>query len=92
MHIFIWEDIEYLTTRYHSDGGAVAIAMNIAEAIDLVVQEVDNRGYDADLKMQFYGANKDLRENLRFIKPTVVLALSSNHVSTAWIFPNAGCC
>lgn len=39
MKIYIWNQIEQLTYRYHSNGGAVVIAKDIEEALELLKKE-----------------------------------------------------
>lgn len=39
MKLFIWKYVNNLTDRYHSDGGAVAIAPNLEEARKLLIED-----------------------------------------------------
>lgn len=41
MQLFIWEDLENLTDRYHPEGGCVVIADNIERALELLPKDCD---------------------------------------------------
>lgn len=78
MKLFIWENVEYLTTNYHDSGGLVIMAETLERARELVPAHTDDDG------------NPRICEAMTQ-PPDAALTVESEQ-ERVWIFPDAGCC
>lgn len=78
MNVFIWKDTDYMTTRYHNSGGAVAIAESLDEAREMFNQRKKVEG---------------LGDAVFTIPPDITINCSDTDVEKqVFVFPDAGCC
>lgn len=81
MFMYIWEDADELTNRYHTEGTCFVVAKTLSEARDLLQYEV-----------RPYGGLKT--DSDVFIKdPTHAIPVAKSWSKNLVIIaPNAGCC
>jgi len=89
MKVFIFKDVEYLTSRYHSDGGLVVIAKDRA-MVERVIEDTNKLTYNDTDDFNLSEAQIELTEedwDKALIYPT-----DTNVKVDIFVFPNAGCC
>lgn len=80
MKIFIWEHVDVMSERYHSDGGVIVIAKNLNRAREIAKEHEDD--YEA----------VDVDDTTIFnTKPNKVLKVEAKREYYC-SFPDAGCC
>ncbi|NLV87592.1 MAG: hypothetical protein GX025_10330 [Clostridiales bacterium] len=80
MKIFIFEDLEHVSDRYHERGGLVVIAENKEEVMKLIE---GSPIIIPEHKKDYYDGCWD---------NVVVQDLNGNPEPTYYVFENAGCC
>ncbi len=77
MKLFIWEEVNYLTDRWHNEGGCVIIAEDLNAARKLFLEDDNNTESKCDLLTE---------------PPDLEAELPSDSEPRVFMFPNAGCC
>ena len=84
MKLFIWKDVEGVTSREHNSGGVAVVAATVEEARALIKQhpqrEYKSRGPDVVRPADPPGV------------PDAVYNLLGHYDRKVFVFPNAGCC
>lgn len=80
MKIFIWEDVDVMSERYHSDGGVIVIAKNLKRAREIAKEHDDD--------YEVIDSNDTTIFNT---KPNKVLKVGAKREYYC-SFPDAGCC
>ena len=82
MKIFIWNDTDPITYRYHDYGGLLIIAPDLIRARELWSKHVDNLD-ECDKFEDKSAADSD---------PNHVYFTDPDTEETVLVFPNSGCC
>lgn len=82
MKIFIFEDIEKLTSSYHGDGSLIIIAKDLHNAIGLAGGHAES----------IYDNKNYIKLSTEEIKNVISYDLVSEVEEKVFVFPNSGCC
>lgn len=83
MKIYIWEQKDNITDRYHSGGGLLVIAESKAQAIEMIESKKEGavRDYvDIEIAEDFTFEDPDYEFEIEASEPKII------------VFPNTGCC
>jgi hypothetical protein len=80
VNVYIWEDLDELTTNWHSDGGLVVVADDLEMARHLMRNKGEGWWPLPDGCEAF---NKD---------PDRTIPCADTEPVAVFVFPNAGCC
>lgn len=81
MKLFLWEELDHLTGRYHSGGGLVIIADSIERAKEIAKEHSDKYQKETD------GAPCFIIDK----EPDIILNTDATE-EAFYAFPDAGCC
>jgi hypothetical protein len=76
MKLFLWNNIDNVYDRYHSDGGVVIVADDLATARSLIPRA----------RVRFEEGPQIIGD------PDAVYEIAGDAQTAVFIFPNAGCC
>lgn len=83
MNVYVWDDLNNMSSSYHSDGGVVVIADNIDAAYALLRTKGEGT----------YGCLPVPEDSGIFGKaPTAIYPIIGQSDPRIFSFPNAGCC
>ena len=85
MNIYIFEDVDQLTTNYHCEGGLVVVAKNEKHVNELI--QIENKTVN---EYDWQEAAIELTEEEW--EKVKVYPLAEEVEPKVMIFPNAGCC